>query len=221
MMNGLDRITDRILADAREKARGILEAAQNDCRRAAADYAAEGERIREEITEQAMAESEDIIARSKSAVAMTRRDILTRARAEMLDEAFAAACAHICDTDYGKYRELLVALLSSALIDQSKSEQSGLEMGDEVALPESYEVIFNAQDAERFGRRIVEDARRLTERRIGADRAARVCLSETTAAIDGGLILRCGDTEVNCSLSALLAEMRRGLEGRVAKILFD
>ena len=221
MMNGLDRITDRILADAREKARGILEAAQNDCRRAAADYAAEGERIREEITEQAMAESEDIIARSRSAVAMTHRDVLMRARAEMLDEVFVAAGAHICDTDYGKYRELLVALLSSALIDQAKSEQTAVEMGDEIVFPERYEVFFNAQDAERFGRRILEDARRLTERRIGADRAAKLCLAGESVEIDGGLVLRCGDTEVDCSLSALLATMRRDLEGRISKILFD
>lgn len=221
MMNGLDRITDRILADAREKARGILEAAQNDCRRAAADYAAEGERIREEIAEQAMAESEDIIARSKSAVAMTRRDILMRARAEMLDAAFAAAKAHICDTDYGKYRELLVALLSSALIDQAQSEQTAAEMGDEVTLPEHYEVFFNAQDAERFGRRIVDDARRLTERRIGADRAEKLRLAQECIAIDGGFLLRCGDAEIDCSISALLAGMRRDLEGRISKILFD
>ncbi|MBE6702106.1 MAG: hypothetical protein E7585_01675 [Ruminococcaceae bacterium] len=220
-MTGLEKITERILADAKEKARGILEAAQNDCRQMAAEYAEQAERIREEIADRAMAESEDMIARSKSAAAMARRNILLAAKGEILDETFAAAKTHICDTDYGKYRELLVALLSCALMEQAKNEQASLALGDEVAAFDAYEVFLNEQDLRRFGNRIVEDARRVTERRIGAERAAKLRLSDTPAEIDGGLILRYGDTEANCSLSVMLAQMRRELEGRVSQILFD
>ena len=158
--------------------------------------------------------------RAKSAAAMARRNILLAAKGQLLDETFAAARAHICDTDYGKYRELLVALLSCAMMEQAKNEQTSIELGDEVAEIDAYEVFLNAQDLDRFGHRIVDDARRVVERRIGYERAAKLRLSHEPADIDGGLILRYGDTEANCSLSVLLAQMRREMEGRICEILF-
>jgi hypothetical protein len=48
-----------------------------------------------------------------------------------------------------------------------------------------------------------------------------VRLAEDTAAIDGGLILRCGDISCNCSLTALFAQVRASLEGKVSALLFD
>ena len=220
-MTGLEKILERILEDAKEKARVILEAAQNDCRQSAQEYADRANAIREEIEERAQAEGEAIIARSRAATATTRRNVLLSAKAELLDETFAAAKAHICDTDYGKYRELLVALLSCALLEQAKNEQTGLELGDEMVAFDTYEVFLNQHDLDRYGSRIIEDARRVTERRIGSQRAAKLRLSPTPADIDGGLILRYGDTEANCSLSVLLSQMRRELEGKISAILFD
>lgn len=220
-MTGLEKITERILTDAKERARDILENAQEECRRMADDYAERAERIREEIAERAMREGEDMVARARSAAAMTRRDILLAAKSRMMDEAFEAAKAQICATDYGKYRELLVALLSCALIEQAKNEQESLEMGDEVAEFDTFEVLMNENDRVRFGDYVLENARRTTERRIGSERTAKLRLSDTAAPIDGGLILRYGSTETNCSVSALLSEMRRDLEGRIAAVLFD
>ena len=220
-MTGLDKITERILEDAKEKARAILETAQNDCRQSALEYADRANAIRDDIAERAEAEGEAIIARSRSNAATARRDILLAAKAELLDETFAAAKAHICETDYGKYRELLVALLSCALLEQAKSEQAGIEMGDEVASFDTYEVFLNRHDLDRYGSRIIEDARRVTERRIGSHRTAKLRLSETPVDIDGGLILRYGDVETNCSLTVLLREMRRELEGKISDILFN
>ena len=220
-MNGLEKITERILADAKERARAILEEAQSDCRTAAAEYAARADAIREEITERAMQEGEHLIARARSAAAMTRRNILLAAKAQMLDETFEAAAKEICDTDYGKYRELLVALLSCALLEQAKQEQQTQALGDEVTEFDSFEVLMNEADCARFGESVIEGARRVTERRIGAERAAKLRLSGECADIDGGLILRYGAVETNCSLSVLLREMRRELEDKISAILFD
>ena len=220
-MKGIDKITGRILADAKERARMTLEEAQSDCRNAAAEYAARAAAIREEIAERAMEEGEHIIARARSAAAMTRRNILLAAKSELLDQTFEAAKKQICDTDYGKYRELLVALLSCALLEQAKEEQKSLEYGDEVAEFDTFEVLFNETDRARFGESVIEGARRVTERRIGAERAAKLRLSHECADIDGGLILRYGEVETNCSITVLLQEMRRELESRISAILFD
>lgn len=220
-MTGLESITAQILSDAKDKAREILEKAQSDCREQAEQYAARADAVREELESRAIAEGEDLIARAKSAAAMTRRNILLEARARMLDEAFEAAKKEICDTDYGKYRELLVALLSCALIEQTKNEKESIELGDEVAEFDTFEVLMNAADRERFGEAVVEGARRVCSRRIGAERAGKLRLSDEVADIDGGLILRYGDVEMNCSISALLAGARRRLESKISAILFD
>lgn len=220
-MTGLDKITERILADARERARGILESAQEECRKMAEDYAARAEQIREEIADRAMREGEDLVARAKSASAMTRRNILLAAKAKLLDEVFETAKTQLCATDYGKYRELLVALLSCALLEQAENEKTSLEMGDEITEFETFEVFFNENDLAQFGSYVLEHARKNTERRIGSDRAAKLRLSQIPADIDGGLILRYGNTETNCSISALLEEMRRSLESRISAILFE
>lgn len=187
----------------------------------AEDYAARADQIREEIADRAMREGEDLVARAKSASAMTRRNILLSAKAKLLDEVFEAAKTQLCATDYGKYRELLVALLSCALLEQAENEKTSLEMGDEITEFETFEVFFNENDLAQFGSYVLEHARKNTERRIGSDRAAKLRLSQIPADIDGGLILRYGNTETNCSISALLEEMRRSLESRISAILFE
>jgi V/A-type H+-transporting ATPase subunit E len=220
-MNGLDKITDRILTDAKDKARRILEEAQNDCRQAAQDYADKADAIRDRIATRTMQEGEALIARARSSAAMTRRDILIATKAKLLNEAFEAAKAQICDTDYGKYRELLVALLSCALLEQAQNEQTSLELGDEIEEFEVFEVLMSKADKERFGTAVLEGARKVTERRIGSARTEKLRLSEEDADIEGGLILRYGNVETNCSISALLAGMRRELEPKISAILFD
>ena len=220
-MTGLEKITERILADAKDKARAVLESAKEDCRKMAEDFVERAEQIREEAAERAMREGEELVTRARSAVAMTRRDILLAAKGRILDETFEAAKKQICSTDYGKYRELLVALLSCALIEQAKNERDSLEMGDELSEFDTLEVRFNENDRARFGQYVVDNAKRTVERKIGAERAAKLCLSPETADIDGGLILRYGNTEANCSISALLAQMRRELESKILAVLFD
>ena len=219
-MTGLEKIIDRIIDDAKEKARGILEAAQADCRITAEKYAKEAEDIRNGIAEKAEKEGEILIAKTRSSTAMTRRNLLLSARGTLLDEAFERAKKEVRDADFGKYRELLTALLTSALIEQAKAEDASRDLGDEVMAFDCFEVLFNAEDREKYGATVVEAARRTAPRHIGAERADKLRLSDETADIDGGLILRYGDIEANCSLTTLLAGMREELEQKVAAVLF-
>ena len=220
-MTGLERITEKILSDAKERARVILESAQEDCRAAAQSYAADAAEKREEIAARTKAEGEAIAARARAAAAMERRDILLAAKSAALDEVFLKAKKEITDTDFGKYRELLVALLSCALLDLASTERASRELGDEVADLTRLEVLMNEKDRERFGAAVLSGARRVTERKVGSELISLLTLSDETADIEGGLILRAGDVEINCSLAVLLAEVRRDIEAKVAAILFE
>lgn len=219
-MTGLDKIIDRILSDAKEKARDILDAARTDCQALAEEFAARAERIRGDIASEAEKKGEALVSRAKSAAAMQRRSLLMQTRKALVDEAFELAKAEVLDTDFGKYRELLTALLTQALVEEAKNAECSLALGDEVSEFDAYEVLMNEADRAAYGTAVVEGAKRAALRHIGAARAEKVRLSEETADIDGGLILRYGNIEANCSLSMLMAEMRRDLETKVAAILF-
>lgn len=219
-MTGLDKIKERILADAKEDARRILETAQADCRQMAEKYAAEADETRERIAARAEREGERVIASARSDAAMARRNILLHTRAALVDEAFERAREQLLDNSGNKYRELLTALLVGALADIAASEDASAALGDEVPECAAYEALFNAEDRTRHGAAVVDAARRTATRRVGAARAAKLCLSADTAPIDGGVVLRCGDVETNCSLSMLLAQLRTELEPKVEAVLF-
>ena len=219
-MTGLDKIIDRILCDAKEKARGILEGARSECSKIAQDYATRADEIRERLTSEADAKGEAIIARARSTVATNRRSLLLQTKSALVDEAFEAAKRALVDTDLGKYRELLIALLTSALIEEAENAEKTLVYGDEITEFDTYDVQMNESDRAAYGHDVLEAARRAVLRRIGEARAAKVRLSEKTVPIDGGLILCYGSIEVNCSLSMLMAQMRKSLEAKVSAILF-
>ena len=219
-MNGLNKITERILFDAKEKAREILETAQSECREIAESYAAKAEELRDEISAAAEAEGEALISRAKSAAAMTRRNLLLSARAALIDETFAAAGRELRDDSFGKYRELLVALLLSAVADQVNNAVQSAAFGDDLTEFDALEVLMNEQDRARYGNAVVEDARREVRRRFGTELAGKLVLSEDVADVDGGLVLRYGSIEANCSLSMLISRMREELEREVAAVLF-
>lgn len=219
-MTGVEKITDRIAADAAKEAQATLGAAEVECRKLAEEYGNRTIGERDRVAERAQAEGQRMIERAKSTADMNHRAVLLAAKSALIDEVYEKARAKILDTDFGKYRELLTALLVSALLELAQSEEASAALGDETEPYDRIEVLFNHDDREKYGAAVVTEVRRRNERRIGAARLEKLCLSENTAAIDGGLVIRYGNIETNCSLSVLLAEMRRETEGKVASILF-
>lgn len=219
-MTGVEKITDRIAADAAKEAQATLGAAEVECRKLAEEYGNRTIGERDRVAERAQAEGQRMIERAKSTADMNHRAVLLAAKSALIDEVYEKARAKILDTDFGKYRELLTALLVSALLELAQSEEASAALGDETEPYDRIEVLFNHDDREKYGAAVVTEVRRRNERRIGTARLEKLCLSENTAAIDGGLVIRYGNIETNCSLSVLLAEMRRETEGKVASILF-
>ena len=219
-MTGLEKIIDRIQTEARERAGVTLQNAEKECTELAKEYAARSEQARARIEKEGLEAAQAMLNAARAETEKTHIEILQNMRTALIDEAFERAKHEICDTDFGKYRELLAALLTSALLEQHRTEQQSIAFGDEVEPFDRFEVLLNATDRERFGTQIVSDARRTVERRIGAQKAALITLAEETVDISGGLILRFGDVELNCTLDVLMADIRRKLTPRVTEILF-
>ena len=88
-------------------------------------------------------------------------------------------------------------------------------------IPECYEVLFNQRDRDRCGKAVIEGTQKHLASKVSPEKLAHLQLSSQTANIDGGLVLRCGNVESNCSLSILFAQLRESLEAEVARTLFD
>lgn len=219
-MTGLEKIIDRIQTEARERASEILQRSEEECVALAKDYAARAEALRESIEKTGEQDMQSMLLAARAQTQKERAAILQKAQNGLLDEAFARAQKEITSDDCGKYRELLVALLVLALLDQHRTEQQSIAYGDEVEELTSFEVLLNAKDRALYGTQVVEGARRVVERRIGAEKARKLVLADEAADIDGGLVLRFGDVELNCTLGLLMADIRRELTPRVSALLF-
>lgn len=219
-MVGLEKITNKIIADASEQAQKTLLEAKEKCDRIDAECEKRMADIREKIYSDALAEGESIKVRSMSDVSMTRREMLLSVRNRLADEVFETAVQNILDLDEEKYCELMTSLLCRALCTQVESEKESMRLYGEDTSPQSYEVIMNKNDRDKHGQYIVAGVRRATVGKITGDVLDKITLSDKVAPIEGGIILKCGDIEINCAFSAMVEEMRKSLEAEVMATLF-
>ena len=222
-MNGLDKITDRILAEAQATADRILSEARAECDRIAADYAARATQIRETHSRETAQGAMEYIQRAQATAATNRRNLLLQTRGELIDDVFTSTLEQVRAMEAEKYAEVQTGLLCAAFAEQIEAEKYALRFSedDENVVPESYEVIMNTRDRDRIGASVVDAAKGRLAAKYDREKLERLVLSSRAAAIDGGLILRCGDVETNCSLSLIFAELREKLEAEVGRVLFE
>lgn len=193
-MNGLERITSRIEAEAKAEIDGILDAGMAETNRVVSGWRARIEaesRALAEKNQKAAAEREE---RLISAAGMDARKTLLAAKQEMVDAAYARALDALCALS----GEQKVAFLASLL---ARASNSGTE-----------EAVFSAADRA-DGEKAVA--------RANAETGKHMTVSKDAAPIRGGFILRDKNVEVNCAFETLLRLQRTETAGAVAKILFQ
>ena len=219
-MTGLEKVTGKIIADAEADARVILERAEAECEAIKAKYAAATEAEVEKLTDECDRECQVLIIRARSSAAMAKRNAVLEARAKLIDDAYAAAEKQIRSMSGEQYLDLLQKMLRSALKSQLEGEEESMRLYGEDISPAVYEVVLNSRDRETYGEKLLEAYRAGYGARLSPVVLQRLRLAPDTAPIDGGLVLRCGPVETNCSLSMLMAANRRETEARVSRILF-
>ena len=222
-MKGLDKITDKILDEAQGEVARILNDAADEAEKIRADYAERADAARARLSNEAEREGQDIIARAKATATNRRRNAMLAARSTVVDEVFESSYAEIGRFDDARYAELLAGLLAAAMLEQVATESACAALGsdEEILLPERYEVLMNQRDRERVGKKILPLVQKKLAGKVAREKTDALVISAQNAAIDGGLILRCGDIEINCSLSLLFAQLREELEGEVSRALFQ
>ena len=180
-MNGIEKISARILADAEAEAAAIRGQAEEKAAQIAADYdkkiAAEQQRLSAEVE---------------------RRQLLETKQA-LVDKAFRQAEQQLRSLPQAEYEALCAHLACGASTSDCE------------------ELIFSAEDRERVGAAVTAKANELLQK---AGKPAQLTLSAETRPIRGGVVLKNGLIETNCSLGTLVDGLRPELSGKVAARLF-
>ena len=196
--------TDRIVSHIRDEAQAEKNAALAQAGAKAAEIAAE-------FAKKAQAEADELLRSGKEAAEQrvlradrtnrleARKDILGLKQG-LVTAAFDKARQAILALDEDKYVAFLAAQAGAA------------------ALTGSEEGVLGKADRERLGARIVEAANAAAAKR---GLAADMKLSDAVLPADGGLVLRRGSIEVNCTLDKLLEMSHSSLDAEVASVLFN
>ena len=147
-----------------------------------------------ELIEKALQAAAEREERLVSAAQMEARKTILAAKQAVMEEVYAKALDQLRNLPQERCVEVLTSLL-----EQAAPEGKG-------------EVLFSAQDRDTVGRAAVDAA--------NAKTGGRLTISEETASIPGGFILRNGSIEVNCAFDTLIRLQKTETAGQVAQRLF-
>lgn len=192
-MNGIEKIIDKILADAKLYADRITSDAEANAGDIIADAETAAVKLKTEVRLRAEKEAEGILSRVRSSSEITERNFLLEAKSTLIDRAFVMAKQELISLDQNAYCAFLSSLLKDAVFDAPDSK---------------YIMSVNKKDRD-------------TAQRVINNSAADIILSDINADIEGGFVLRRGDIEINCSVELIIAGLRQTLESVVYKTLFN
>lgn len=194
-MNGLDKIIARMEADTRAECDALAANAAENAAAILRDYQAQADAAARDSAQRAEAQAAEHLEHLNGSSQLACRQRVLAAKQRLIDEAFARAAQALAALPQADYIDLLAALAA----------ENG--SGDE-------ELLLSAHDRETVGAAVVDAA---NAKKPGA--AFR--LSDETRDTGGGLVLRRGRVELNCSFTEKLRQLRQEESSAVAKLLFD
>ena len=196
-MAGIDNITNAILQEAKEKAASVISAAERKAAESKAAAEQEGKELSGKIAEKAARDAKIYGERIESQAGMLKKQAALTAKQEIINGVIDAACEKLRKQGDADYFSMITALVGKHL----RAEKG--------------EILFSAKDR----KSIPEDLmKKINE--IAGQKGGSLTLSDETADIDSGFILRYGGIEENCSLKALFADRQEELQDLVHKLLW-
>ena len=227
-MNGIEKITARIQQDAGGEIAQIRQEAETQAAQIRSQYEAQARAEAEKAAEAGRLAAQQQLERLEGAAEMEGKQRRLAAKQACIDRAFAQAKEKLLSLPEAEYVELLAKLAA-------RSAVTGRE-----------QVVLNGRDREAVGQKVVARANQLLAQAVAPDLpeelkaskaggiltkvvtganallqgTAMLSLASDTAEIQGGLILRDGQVEVNCAFETQFRLLRESLAGQVAQTLF-
>ena len=204
-MNGIEKITGQIDADVQKEIDAALDQARAQAQEIEDRYASQAQTQAEAIRRKG---EQDVALRQERLVDVAKleaRKTILAAKQELVGQAFDLALKKLLELPDQEYISLLAKLAVSA-------SRTGRE-----------QVILSQKDRSRYGKQAVTMANDMLAKKAGP-RAAQtdgmLTLAEESRPMAGGLILRDGKVETNCSFEVLIHLQRDSLSAEVARALF-
>lgn len=186
----IESITDRIIKEAEAYAEERRASAEAEKAEILEEAGRKAENILAQRERDAAKDAETLKSRRESVAALDAGQMDLAAKRELIEESFEGAIRRICEGDEEKYLGFILGQL-------------------EPFKGEGGELLLNRRDRAAYGGRLEEELH---------DGAVKV--SEETAEIRGGFILRRGNISYNASIEKLLESIESELTAKVAGILF-
>ena len=199
-MKGTEKIIAHIRADGDAQAKKIIDEASTQAEELRAESFKAALAEYEKLMQAGNAECEDILSGSRRIAEMEAKKSVLSVKQEMISAAFDAAREEIVNMPRDKYTQFLARMAAEAAA-------SGME-----------EIVLNARDKAEVGKSVCKAANELLSAK---GTPGKLTVSEDTADISGGVIVRFGGIETNCSIDALIRQCRSGLSTEVAAVLFE
>ncbi len=198
-MNGIEKITSRILDDAKNEAQEVLDRATEEAQEVLAQFQAQADREYEELTRRGAERANEREKNLEGASLLEVRKQTLAAKQDTLDRAFTMAAEKLSALTGDDYIALLATLAA-------KSTYGGNE-----------QIILSPEDAKEYGKAVIKKANALLKEQ---GKEANLTLSSETRPTGGGLILNDGNIETNCTFETLLRLTRNNVASEVANTLF-
>lgn len=199
-MKGIKKITEKILNDAKQAALAVIQAAQAEADTIIKKCKVEAISEKDKIIKNANEKEKDIYKHISDMAELEGRKQILSAKQEVMDIVFKEAFLNLKALSKDDY----IAFLAT--------------MAAEASLKGNDTVILSEQDKNTIGYEIVEAANNLL---CKAGKKAELVLSDEVRNINGGLILKTGDIETNCTYEVLYNIIRNELAADVAVRLFN
>ena len=228
-MNGIEKITARIEKDTNAEIETMLQEARNQAAEIQAQYEAQARAEAEKAAAACKLAAQQRLERLEGSAQMEAKTMVLATKQACIDKAFEKAKEQLLTLPEAEYVELLAKLAV-------RSAKTGRE-----------EVVLNRRDREAVGDKVVARANQLLAQAVAPEmpaelkesKAGRIIdkvvtganallqgtamlsLADDTGDMEGGLILRSGNVEINCAFETQLRVLRESMAGEVAKALFD
>jgi len=199
-MNGIEKITARIEADAEAEAARTAQEAAEQCAQLRADYEKQAQEHYWAHVKQGVKTTEDRVQRLAKAADMEARKSVLAFKQEAVAQVFDRAMQRVLSMGSAEYAEFLASKAAQASTTGSE------------------EIILNAADRKAYGPQVVAAANR---KLADAGKKSGLTLAGGTGDFQAGLILREGSISVNCTAEALVEQARSEQASEVAAVLFS
>lgn len=199
-MDGLNKITNRISAEAQEEVAKIKAEAEEKCLEIKASFDSRAQEEYERLMKEGRKDVELQAQRLSGAAALEAKKIVLAMKQGAVSEVLEEAVEAISNLPEAEYVDFLTKLAADAAFT-----------GEE-------ELIFNARDKAAVSKTVQKNANELIKKR---KLPGSLTISNETGSFKGGLMVRQGDIIANCTVETLVEMSRDALSSPIAEILFS